>query len=80
MDLLEECLLNRVPVNVVDRTGNTPLHCAARTGQTACLERLLSIRPRVNVNAQNRYLFFVPFALILGKNGRYPYTKSLPLV
>ena len=54
MDLLEECLLNRVPVNVADKTGNTPLHCASRTGQLACLERLLNVVPSVNVNAQNR--------------------------
>ena len=54
MELLEECLLNRVPVNVADKTGNTPLHYASRTGQLACLNRLLNVVPPVNVNAQNR--------------------------
>ena len=33
LDSLEECLLNRVPVNCVDRAGNTPLHCASHAGK-----------------------------------------------
>lgn len=45
--------MNRVPVNVTDRAGNTPLHCAAHSGQIACLDRLLAVA-QINVNAVNR--------------------------
>jgi len=41
MEALEECLMNRVPVNLGDRSGNTPLHWAAHSGQLVCVERLL---------------------------------------
>ncbi len=51
--MLEECLLNRVPVNITDRAGNSPLHCAAHSGRLDCLERLLAV-PKINVNARNR--------------------------
>ena len=53
IDLLEECLLNRVPVNAEDRAGNTPLHWASHAGHLDCLQRLLGI-DQVNVNVKNR--------------------------
>jgi ankyrin repeat protein len=31
LELVRECLANRVPVNQPDQAGNTPLHWAARS-------------------------------------------------
>ena len=44
IDLLKECLLNKLPVNQMDPAGNTPLHWAARTGHHDCLSALLSVQ------------------------------------
>ena len=51
--MLEECLLNRVPVNAADRAGNTPLHCAAHAGQLEAVQRLLVV-PQIKLNVKNR--------------------------
>ncbi len=53
LDSVEECLLNRIPVNLPDRSGNTPLHWAAHSGHTDCLNRLLAV-PHIKLNATNR--------------------------
>ena len=44
IELLKECLVNRLPVNQMDPAGNTPLHWAARTGHNDCLSALLSVQ------------------------------------
>ena len=43
LELLEDCLLNRVPVNAPDCAGNAPIHCAAHSGQVDALKRLLTV-------------------------------------
>ena len=43
LELLRECLSNRMPVNQADPAGNSPLHWAARSGQLDCLAELLSV-------------------------------------
>ena len=52
--LLEECLLNQVPVNVPDLAGNSGLHWAARGGHEDVMERLVSLGPQLDVNLENR--------------------------
>merc|ERR1712126_123626 len=42
IELLRECLINRMPVNQADPAGNTALHWAARSGQSDCLAELLA--------------------------------------
>jgi ankyrin repeat protein len=54
LDLLEECFLNRVPVNIPDKAGNTGLHWAARGGHEVCVERLLQLGLQIDVNCLNR--------------------------
>lgn len=54
VDLLEECLSNRAPVNVGDRAGNTPLHWAAHSGNADCLRRLLSLSGQIKTSLKNR--------------------------
>lgn len=55
LDLLEECLLNKVPLNCPDRAGNTPAHWAAHSGNVDCLRRLLEVGgPLVKVTQTNR--------------------------
>eukprot|EP00092_Neocalanus_flemingeri_P029867 GFUD01032432.1.p1 GENE.GFUD01032432.1~~GFUD01032432.1.p1 ORF type:complete len:220 (-),score=76.73 GFUD01032432.1:141-800(-) len=53
IDLLKECLVNRLPVNQLDPAGNTPLHWAARTGHSDCLKELLGIQ-QVQVDKVNK--------------------------
>ena len=43
VELLKECLSNRLPVNQPDPAGNTPLHWAARAGQLECIQELLGV-------------------------------------
>jgi len=43
IELLRECLINRMPVNQADPAGNTALHWAARSGQSDCLAELLAV-------------------------------------
>ena len=43
LELLRECLSNRMPVNQADPAGNSPLHWAARSGQLDCLTELLGV-------------------------------------
>ena len=43
IDLLKECLVNRLPVNQMDPAGNTPLHWASRAGQLECVRELLAV-------------------------------------
>ena len=43
LELLRECLSNRMPVNQADPAGNSPLHWAARSGQLDCLAELLGV-------------------------------------
>jgi len=52
LELVRECLANRVPVNQPDQAGNTPLHWAARSH--ICLApKVVS----VNIAIRNRELF-----------------------
>lgn len=53
MDLLEECLMNKIPVNAVDMAGNTALHWAAHSGHLDCLQRILAV-PHVKTSLRNR--------------------------
>jgi len=53
IDLLKECLVNRLPVNQCDPAGNTPLHWAARSGYQECLDTLLGVQ-QVSVNKTNK--------------------------
>jgi len=53
VELLAECLTNRVSVNGLDKAGSTPLHWAARGGHIECVARLLAA-DNVEVNAQNK--------------------------
>eukprot|EP00095_Tigriopus_kingsejongensis_P005049 snap_masked-scaffold1150_size58936-processed-gene-0.4 protein:Tk05049 transcript:snap_masked-scaffold1150_size58936-processed-gene-0.4-mRNA-1 annotation:"osteoclast-stimulating factor 1-like" len=53
MDLLEECFMNKIPINCVDKVGNTALHWAAHSGQVDCLHRILAA-PKVMVSLKNR--------------------------
>ena len=41
LDLLEECLDNKTPVNSLDRAGNTALHWACHSGNVECLRKLI---------------------------------------
>lgn len=43
IELLRECLSNRMPVNQADPAGNTALHWAARSGQLECLQELVGV-------------------------------------
>jgi len=53
MDLLKECLLNRLPVNQTDSAGNTAIHWAARAGHIHCLQELLCVQ-QVQLNNKNK--------------------------
>jgi len=53
IDLLKECLVNRLPVNQMDPAGNTPLHWASRAGQVQCVQELLGV-PQVSVDKANK--------------------------
>ena len=53
VELLEECLANKVAINAQDKTGNTPLHWAAKTGSVDCLNRLIRFK-NLDVNARNK--------------------------
>jgi len=53
LELIRECLVNRLPVNQADPAGNTALHWAARTGHTACLQELTAVK-QVAVDKQNK--------------------------
>jgi len=53
IDLLKECLVNRLPVNQMDPAGNTPLHWAARAGHLDCLRELLGIQ-QIAVDKSNK--------------------------
>jgi len=53
IELLKECLLNRMPVNQPDPAGNTALHWAARSGQFECLKELLDVS-QVNIESVNK--------------------------
>ena len=55
LELLEECLENKVPVNGIDRAGNTPLHWAAHSGNVECLLRMIELCGDViSFSAKNR--------------------------
>lgn len=55
LDLLTECLANKVPVNAQDKAGNTALHWAARSGHADCMARLLeTCGGQCNIKAKNR--------------------------
>ena len=43
IELLRECLSNRMPVNQADPAGNTALHWVARSGQLECLQELVGV-------------------------------------
>ena len=49
LELLEECLENKIPVNVADKAGNTGLHWACRGGHQNCVERLLQLGSTLKV-------------------------------
>jgi len=53
IELLKECLTNRLPVNQLDPAGNTPLHWGARAGQLECVKELLAV-PQVSVDKTNK--------------------------
>jgi len=53
IDLLKECLVNRLPVNQMDPAGNTPLHWASRAGQLECVRELLAV-PQVSFDKTNK--------------------------
>jgi len=53
MELLKECLLNKMPVNQGDAAGNTALHWAARAGHLDIIEALLAV-PQVQLNTSNK--------------------------
>lgn len=53
LDLLKECLINRLPINHMDEAGNSPLHWAARTGQNQCVKELITV-PMVSLDLQNK--------------------------
>lgn len=54
LELLEECLLNQVPVNGIDLAGNTGIHWACRGGHHDCLRRLLHLGMQVKIDLENR--------------------------
>lgn len=54
LELLDECLLNQVPVNSIDLAGNTGIHWACRGGHHDCLGRLLQLGNQVKVDLENR--------------------------
>jgi len=53
MELLRECLLNKMPVNQGDAAGNTALHWAARAGHMDIISALLTV-PQVQLNTSNK--------------------------
>ena len=63
IELLRECLVNRLPVNQLDPAGNTPLHWAARAGQLECVKELLGV-PQVR-NVYHHHCHQVPFRYCL---------------
>jgi len=52
LELLRECLLNKMPVNQGDAAGNTALHWAARAGHMDIISALLAV-PQVQLNTSN---------------------------
>lgn len=53
LPFLEECLMNRVSANGLDKSGSTALHWAASAGHIECARKLLAI-PNVEINVQNK--------------------------
>jgi len=53
MEVLRECLLNKMPVNQGDAAGNSALHWAARAGHTDIISALLAV-PQVQLNTSNK--------------------------
>eukprot|EP00039_Didymoeca_costata_P025858 m.14420 g.14420 ORF g.14420 m.14420 type:complete len:212 (+) comp5090_c0_seq1:114-749(+) len=53
IDFLKECLLNKVSVNGLDKSGSTPLHWAARGGHVDCVREILKVA-NVQVDVQNK--------------------------
>ncbi|EGT39709.1 hypothetical protein CAEBREN_00026 [Caenorhabditis brenneri] len=53
MDMLAECLRERVSVNSLDKSGATPLYWAAHGGHTTAVKTLLEV-PKVAVSVQNK--------------------------
>lgn len=53
MDMLAECLRERVSVNSLDKSGSTPLYWAAHGGHAAAVDRLLKDE-KVAVSVQNK--------------------------
>ena len=41
LELLQECLTNKIPINVQDKSGNSALHWSCRGGHVDCVEALL---------------------------------------
>lgn len=54
LELVEECLTNKVPVNVPDKAGNTGLHWACRGGHEDIIVRLLDLEKQIEVDIENR--------------------------
>jgi len=54
LELLEECLANKIPVNVPDKAGNTGLHWACRGGHGDIISRLLELKKQLEVDLDNR--------------------------
>lgn len=50
---LEECLLNKIPINAQDKAGNTPLIWASNGGHVDCVAALLS-NNLILLDSQNR--------------------------
>lgn len=53
LQILEECLSNKVSVNSLDKAGCTALHWAAHGGHTECVRILLSV-PGVQIDVVNK--------------------------
>ena len=69
VQMLEECLLNKMPVNVQDKAGNTGLHWACRGGHAQVVQRLLELGQQLNTNLANR-LGEAPLHLAARKGSR----------
>ena len=69
LDLLDDCLQSKVPINTLDRVGNTAIHWACHSGHADCLSKILeTIEPKVlSLNAKNR-LGDTPLHMAAAKN------------
>eukprot|EP00794_Sanderia_malayensis_P009751 gene9751-10748_t len=53
ISFLRECIINKVSVNSLDKSGSTALHWAAAGGHTECAVEILNL-PHVAINVQNK--------------------------